>query len=142
MNYYLKKSLNKYHKNYWNNIKTLTNTDLIKALYCIETVHRNFLWRLFEYLYWVIFPRKYSHKRILTIGKFQIKTIYLNNKSKIKNIINSNKIETIDKLLYDYFPDADWNSLPDDLLLKIVSFYNGDKSGNYFNAIKILLHSN
>jgi hypothetical protein len=142
MNYYFKKSLNKYHKNDWNNIKTLTNTNLIKALYCIETAHRNLLWRLFEYLYWIIFPRKYSHKRILTIGKFQIKTIYLNNKSKIKNIIYSNKIETIDRLLYDYFPDADWNSLTDDLLLGIVSFYNGDKSGNYFNAIKILLYSN
>lgn len=70
MNYYLRKSINEYHKNDWNNIKTLTNTNLIKALYCIETAHRNLLWRLFEYLYWIIFPRKYSHKRILTIGKF------------------------------------------------------------------------
>ena len=142
MNYYLEKALIKYQKNDWNKIKTLTNTNLLKAIYCIETTHRNLLWRLFEYLYWIIFPRYYSHRRILTIGKFQIKTKYLNNKSKLKSIFYSNKIETIDKLLNDYFPNTDWNLLSDDLLLKIVSFYNGDKTGNYYNAIKILLFSN
>jgi len=142
MNYYLQKSLSKYHKNNWNNIKTLTNTNLIKALYCIETVHRNMVWRLFEYLYWIIFPRKYFNKRILTIGKFQVKTTYFNNETKIQSIIYSNKIEIVDKLLYDHFPDVEWNLLSDDLLLKIVSFYNGDKTGYYFKTIKILLNSN
>jgi hypothetical protein len=141
MNYYTKKALKKYQKIKWSNKKLLTNIKIIKALYCIELVHRNLLWRLLEYFYWILFPKKFSYQRILTIGKFQIKTIYLKCKSKIKNIFYSNKIETVDELLYNNIPNTNWESLSDDLLKDIVTFYNGDKTGNYINSIKILVNS-
>lgn len=141
MNYYTKKALIRYQNIIWDGKRILTNINLIKAIYCIEMVHRNLLWRFVEYLYWILFPRSFSYARLLTIGKFQIKTIYLKNLSKVMGIIYSNEIETIDKLLYNNFPNTDWRLLTDHLLRDIVSFYNGDKTGNYINSIKILLDS-
>ena len=140
MNYYTILAQNKYKRITWKKYNVLTNYELIKAIYCIETVHRNVLWRLLEYLYWIIFPRKYSHWRILTIGVFQIKTIYLNSKSKIKSIIESNRTETIDNLLYNHFPGNDWKKLKDGFVKQFVLFYNGDKTGNYYKTIKLLLN--
>jgi hypothetical protein len=90
----------------------------------------------------MILPRSFSYRRILTIGRFQIKSILLECKSKIKCIIYSNRIETIDKLFYNTFPNSDWKSLPDNLLENIVSFYNGDKTGLYFKTLKYLISLN
>jgi hypothetical protein len=141
MNYYTKIVLKKFQKINWNN-NVLSNIELIKILYCIETTHRNIIWRLAEYLCWIIMPRNFFYNRKITIGKFQIKPEYVKNKSKIRTIIDSNKIETIDNLLYKNFPDADWKSLPDKLLKDIVAFYNGDKTGVYLETAKLLIKSN
>jgi hypothetical protein len=138
----MKEALKIYYKLNCYKEEVLTNKKLLKAVYCIEVVHRNLLWRIMEYLYWIIFPRSFSYKRILTIGKFQIKTKFLDQKSKIKGIMYSNDINTIDKLLYDNFPNTDWRLLSEELLQDIVSFYNGDKSGLYIESIKKLINEN
>ena len=139
MNYYLNKAVNRYKTCQSNRFKVLTNFNLLKAIYCIELSHRNALWRSAEYIYWCVSPRKKSKMKILTIGRYQVKTKFLEGFSKIESIKLSNSIFFIDALFYNLFPAVNWDDLSEDDLSKIVGFYNGDKTGMYVNAIKYMM---
>jgi hypothetical protein len=139
MNIYINKALKKYKCLFINNNSIVTNLNLLNAIYSIEIVHRNIIWRIMEYIYWIIMPRKYSIKQILTIGKFQIKVCHLNQYSKLRCIKLSNDIRIIDKVLFDNIKYVNWNSLTDENIKRIVKFYNGDKTNMYFNGIKTLI---
>lgn len=128
MNYYYTKCIEKLNHIKIDENKIKTDPYLVKGIIAIELVHRNIVWRFFEYVIFIILTRKQSKKMILTIGRNQMKPKYLEGFRKTTAIKMANDpyfldttIATINKGEY-----SDCLSIQ-----KIVKDYNGDSNGLY-----------
>jgi hypothetical protein len=139
MNYYEERIIKRYgmFKNGINGYRT--NICLLHAISAIELVHRNLVWRIIEYFVFLVTPISYSKGNLLTIGKLQIKVQYLKEPRKIKYIIKSNNLRTLDDLLYKKFPSINWSLLEKKDIDTIVKYYNGDRTEKYSRMIQKLL---
>lgn len=139
MNYYVDKAYELYLKKRNTNCIVKTNKDLIIAIQAIERVHRNILWRLVEYFYFIITPINVTIKNSLTIGIYQIEIKLLKKKTKINKILEANSIYTVDQILFDNFTNIDWTNISNEELKDISILYNGYGCEKYFVALQYIL---
>lgn len=139
MNYYLNKALRLYGKINIDSSNIRTNPSFLKAIYSIELAHRNIFWRLCEYLFYLIISERLARRNILTIGRFQLKTKYLNAKSKFGRICQANCVEYLDKVIFENINVKNWSKIHQNEINDFVAFYNGDKTGAYITAMNNLM---
>lgn len=113
---------------------------LLKAILAIELVHRNVFWRFCEYAVYMLIPESFAIRKILSLGRFQVKAELLTGKTKLERIRQANNPMFVDRLLCAKFPEANWLELDSKNLDLIVQFYNGDRTGAYKAALQELLN--